>query len=142
MNYIKGKTYEEFYGIEKTKLKKEKMSLANKGKYIWKNKSHPMLGKYHSEETKKLISQRTKEAMNKPEIRKKILEINKEIGIKHRGFRHTKESVKKMKQSKLGDLNPSKRLEVRQKMSQNHWSKTSSDRTTLNIYNIFRYVDP
>lgn len=54
-NYIKGKTFEEVYGVEKANELKEKMSERYKLRVGEKNSFY---GKHHSEETKKKLSEK------------------------------------------------------------------------------------
>ncbi len=80
----KGKTYEEIYGKEQGKFLKE-----TRNKHLRKYDSlhlrdhrgnkNPMYGQRHSELERKKISNATKEAMNRPEVRARYLE-----GIKRR----------------------------------------------------------
>lgn len=57
---LKGKTYEEIYGVEKAKMIKKKMSGRipwNKGKSdLYKGEKNTFYGKHHTEETKTKIS--------------------------------------------------------------------------------------
>ena len=54
-----GKTWEEYYGVEKAKKLKETWGALNKtkGMHFWKTRPHPrgMKGKKHSEKTKQLL---------------------------------------------------------------------------------------
>lgn len=94
-----GKTLEEFYGIKKAKIVREKMKnrkVWNKGIHQWEGKNHPrgMPGKHHSDKTKKRLRytatrelRRTKQlaGINFPMMGKtenKLLNnIEKEFGI-------------------------------------------------------------
>ncbi|CAI9088780.1 OLC1v1023204C1 [Oldenlandia corymbosa var. corymbosa] len=58
---------------ERETERRRKIGIANKGKVPW-NK-----GRKHSEETRKTISQRTKEAMRDPKVRKKISECSRSL---------------------------------------------------------------
>lgn len=87
-NKIKGKTFEEFYGEEKAKEIKNKLSV-NLSKRIGEKNS--FYGKHHSEETKKIISEKRKGI--KPINCKKVLyngiiyesasECAKKLGLKN-----------------------------------------------------------
>lgn len=85
---IKGKTFEEFYGEEKAKEIKNKLSVSFSKKVGEKNSFY---GKHHSEETKKIISEKRKGI--KPINCKKVLydgiiyesanECAKKLGLKN-----------------------------------------------------------
>lgn len=112
MAYRKGKTYEEIYGIEKAKIIKEKLCLARKG-------HTPMLGKHHTKETKKKISESLKgntygtghTPWNKgkhwsEEVKRKISKAHK--GKK--GTPHTEETKRKISLATTGHIPWSKGL--------------------------------
>jgi len=63
----RGKTYEEIYGAERGASIREQKSIQTSGE------KNPLYGQQLSEERKKLISQRVKTAMWKPEIRERFL---------------------------------------------------------------------
>nr|MDO8135360.1 adenosylcobalamin-dependent ribonucleoside-diphosphate reductase [Candidatus Njordarchaeum guaymaensis] len=67
-----GKTYEEIFGLDRATSRKYLQSLQRSGE------RNPMHGRKLSEEERKLISVKTKEAMQKPEIRQKFMKAMKE----------------------------------------------------------------
>lgn len=87
-NARKGKTYEEMYGLEKSKAYKQKLSFAFKGKKYSEEKKkiyqqtqariskgktiEERFGIERAKEIRAKISHRTKEVLNKPEVREKM----------------------------------------------------------------------
>lgn len=87
---LKGKTYEEIYGIEKAKELKEKQSKSRKGRAAWnKGKSSPFKGIPRLEEIKQKISN-TKKGKN-------IGEENHMYGKKH-----TEEAKQRQREARKG----------------------------------------
>ena len=90
MSSIKGKTYEEFYGEERAKEIKKKIGLKSLNRNV-------MLGKHHSEETKRKIGIALKKWHKKIGFSK---ETKKRIGlansISHRGLKPLEKTKEKM----------------------------------------------
>lgn len=66
----KGKTYEEIYGLEKSKKLRKKLSESHKG--IYSGEKHPMYGKKHSDESiKKIKEKRSQQVFSEESFQKR-----------------------------------------------------------------------
>ena len=89
---------------------RRKISKARKGKYAGEN--HPMYGKPRSEETKLRMSQALKGKTFSEERRQKHLETMGQPEVRQKlskaliGYKHTKETRRKMSESRKGSNNP------------------------------------
>jgi len=93
-----------------------------------KNISKSLKGNIIKKETREKISKANKNPSK--ETRNKMSNAKKELfkdktkhpmyGKENKWGNHTEENIEKMRESKLGDLNPTKRPEVREKMKKNH----------------------
>ncbi len=119
--YRKGKTYEELYGLGKSKEIRKSISIGNKGKKISK-KTILKRKRFYDEDNDKWLLR------------------NKRISNSLKGKKHSKEAIEKMRKANLGRKSPMKGKhhseETKRKMSVSSKGKPTWNKGKTNIYSI------
>lgn len=89
-----------FYGKYHSQESKKKIS--DKIKEWYKENKNPMFGRRHSEEAKKKISEKNKGLKRTEEAKKKLSDVIKKKGHPMFGRKHSEESKRKMSKAKIG----------------------------------------